>query len=155
MCKKLYPIHAKSASLLLLISREETRNGNSRQLDLFTIEWHISWQENRKQEIRYQEISCRKTALSQEISWFCQNWPKSVSSKKPASLRDSFIHTGSTISNCTFWEHCYMVLEQSSGGYLGRFFKLRHETIIWARVWSNKMCYIVRIWNFLKIDFTL
>ena len=47
------------------------------------VEWHISWQENRKQEIRYQEISCRKTAFSQEISWFCQNWPKSVSSKKP------------------------------------------------------------------------
>ena len=46
------------------------------------LEWHISWQENRKQDFRYQEISCGKTAFSQEISWFCQNWPKSVSSKK-------------------------------------------------------------------------
>ena len=44
-----------------------------------------------KQEIRYQEISWRKTAFSQEISWFCQNWPKPVSSKKPLSLRNSFI----------------------------------------------------------------
>ena len=40
------------------------------------LELHISWQENRKQEIMYQEISCRKRAFSQEISWLCQNWPK-------------------------------------------------------------------------------
>ena len=38
------------------------------------IEWHISWQENRKQEIRYQEISCRKRAFFQENSWFCQEF---------------------------------------------------------------------------------
>ena len=47
----------------------------------YILEWHISWQENRKQESR-----------CQEISWFCQNWPKSVSSMKPASLRNSFTH---------------------------------------------------------------
>ena len=35
-----------------------------------------------KQEIRYQEISCRKMVFSQEISWFCQNWQKSVGSMR-------------------------------------------------------------------------
>ena len=40
------------------------------------VEWHIFWQENRKQDISYQDISCRKRAFFQEISWFYQNWPK-------------------------------------------------------------------------------
>ena len=29
----------------------------------FKVERHISWQQNRKQEIRYQEISCRKKGI--------------------------------------------------------------------------------------------
>ena len=43
----------------------------------YPLVWHISRQENRKQESRYQEISCRKKAFSQEISWICQNLPHS------------------------------------------------------------------------------
>ena len=56
--------------------------GVSRALGKSEVEWHISWQENRKQEIRYQEISYRKMAFSQEFSWFCQNWPD-VRSMRP------------------------------------------------------------------------
>ena len=61
--------------------------------------------------------------------------------------------TGSTNSKCTFWEFYFMVFLQLSNEYLGRFLKLRHETIVWVIVWSNRMPQIVRIFNFPKIHF--
>ena len=63
------------------------------------------------------------------------------------------VYTGSTNSKCTFWEFYFMVFLQLSNEYLGRFLKLRHETIIWVIVWSNRMPHIVRIFNFPKIHF--
>ena len=81
------------------------------------------------------------------IYWEFQS--EMVRNKKEGVL----IHTGSFISNCNFRQHYYMVFEQSSGEKLGRFLKLRHETIISTIVKFKRMPHFVRIWNLPKIHF--
>ena len=66
-----------------------------------------------------------------ELVWFYVN--SNQSKMKFSTLKA----TGSTITNCNFWDHYYVVFTQSSGEFLGRLFKLRHETIVWTKVWSN------------------
>ena len=48
-------------TLLLTCPRNTDLNLKNELIQGYELEWHISWQENRKQEIDDQEISCRKS----------------------------------------------------------------------------------------------